>query len=432
MAGKHRFVACALLSEILIFSVPVSAVDNDGLDDEPNQQSDIEPLDVEDTVRRAFFEDTSLVLKPRTYYLSRDRETDPDSVGWALGGALEYKSGWWRDSLRLAATAYTSQKLYGPSDKDGTLLFKPGPEGFTALGELNLTYRFSDDHGIRIGRQRFELPYLGSHDIRMVPNTFQGVAIGNVSPEGLGYMAGYVDKIKRKNDDDFISMSQAAGAENSDEGVYFAGVRYRFADGPLVGGIFQRTEEVFDTLFLKAEGPLYQFDTYQLNGYLQYTDQSSTGDALIGDFDTSLLSAKLELAAGPVSWRIAYSTTDDSFGIQKPYGNPANYLSVIVDDFDRAGEDAWLIGASYDFGRVDVGQLSAFANIVRGDTPDAGSNASPDETEYDITVDFRGQRDWAERLWVRVRAAYVDQDEALGGNDFLDFRIIVNYDFTLF
>jgi hypothetical protein len=29
-----------------------------------------------------------------------------------------------------------------------------------------------------------------------------------------------------------------------------------------------------------------------------------------------------------------------------PYGNPANYLSVIVEDFDRAGEDAWMIGGN--------------------------------------------------------------------------------------
>ncbi|MDN3651983.1 OprD family outer membrane porin [Thalassotalea ponticola] len=421
----------SLLGLQLSFIASAMAADTQVYEYEPNQQSDIVPLDVQDTERRAFLDDTSLIFKPRSYYLDRDRDTNPDSEGWALGGALEYKSGWWVDRLRLGATLYTSQKLYAPSDKDGTLLFKPGPESFTTLGELNVTYRFSENHGIRAGRQRFGLPYLGSHDIRMVPNTFQGVAIGSVASEGFAYMAGYVDKIKRKNDDDFISMSEAAGAEGSNKGVYFAGARYQLTERILLEGIYQRTEDVFDTFFMKAEGPLYRVNDYKIKGFLQYTDQSSTGDNLIGDFDTSLLSAKLEMSKGPVSWRVAYSTTDDSFGIQKPYGNPSNYLSVIVDDFDRAGEDAWLIGGSYGFGKVGPGELSTFANIVRGDTPDTGINASADETEYDITFDYRIQEGWAERLWIRTRLAYVNQDEALGGNDFVDFRIIINYDFGL-
>jgi hypothetical protein len=169
----------------------------------------------------------------------------------------------------------------------------------------------------------------------------------------------------------------------------------------------------------------------KLKGFLQYTDQRSTGDQLIGNFDTNMLAAKLELKQADFTWRIGFSTTDENSGIQKPYGNPANYLSVIVDDFDRAGEDAWLLGMSYDFKRVGMGDLSMFANIVSGDTPDSGVNASPDETEYDITFDYRLKEGAAKGVWLRVRTAIVDQDESAGGDDFVDFRIIVNYDYDL-
>jgi hypothetical protein len=31
---------------------------------------------------------------------------------------------------------------------------------------------------------------------------------------------------------------------------------------------------------------------------------------------------------------------------------------------------------------------------------------------------------------MRVRAALIDQDEAAGGDDFLDFRVIFNWDFA--
>lgn len=412
--------------------VPSIAVQaNPKADLEPNQQSNIKPTIAEEEALPGFWDGSSLVLKPRTYYLNRDRDKNPDNAGWALGGALEYKSGWWLERLQAAATVFTSQKLYGPSDKDGTLLFKPGPESLTVLGEANLTLRFADKHGLRVGRQRFELPYLGSHDIRMVPNTFEAIAAGRSSPTGFGYIAGYVDRIKRKNDDRFISMSEAAGAAGSDEGVAVAGARYAVEGGTLMGAVYQRTFETFDTFFAKVEHPFTIGPGTTLKAFLQYTDQRSTGDELIGAFDTSLLSGKLELKHGRTTWRVAASTTDDSFGIQKPYGNPANYLSVIVDDFDRAGEDAWLVGISHDFQRVGIGDLSMFANIVHGDTPDNGPNASPDETEYDVTFDYRIKQGWAKKLWVRVRAAYIDQEEKTGGDDFLDFRIILNYDFDI-
>jgi len=399
---------------------------------EPNQHSTVEPILVEEKAGHGFWEDSSLVLRPRTYYLDRDRDRKADNAGWALGGALAYESGWWLDRVRVAATVYTSQKLYGPEDKDGTLLFKPGPESFTVLGEANVTARFGESHGVRIGRQRLELPYLGSHDIRMVPNTFEAIAVGNKAPTGLAYIAGYVDQIKRKNDDEFIPMSQAAGATGADKGVGFAGARYATKDGTFIGAVYQHSFDTFDTLFAKVEHPFSLGQGSTLKGFLQYTDQRSTGDELIGSFDTSLVSGKLELQHGAATWRIGASRTDKSIGIQKPYGNPANYLSVIVDDFDRAGEKAWMLGMSYDFKRVGPGNLSLFANVVHGDTPDSGANASPDETEYDLTVDYRIKEGRAKNLWVRVRGAYIDQDEKVAaGDDFFDFRIIINYDLNL-
>jgi hypothetical protein len=427
-------LACALAIAwpTATFAADDEAAVAEEFDPEPNQQSDLEPIVVEVEERQGFLDGSSFSIKPRTYYLDRDRDTKQDNVGWALGGSLGYQSGWWLDRIQLAGTVYTSQVLYGPEDKDGTLLFKPGPEGFTVVGEASATVRFGGGHGMRIGRQRFELPYLGSHDIRMVPNTFEAVAVGKPASDGFAYMAGYVDRIKRKNDDEFIPMSEAAGVEGGDDGLVFAGAQYRFADGTLVGAINQQTLDVFNTLFVKVERPFRLGEKRSLGTFLQYTDQRSVGDELLGDFQTSLLSGKLELKTGGTTWRVGASTTDNEKGIQKPYGNPANYLSVIVDDFDRAGEDAWMVGISQDFGRRGPGKLSLFANVVSGDTPDSGPNASPDEVEYDVTVDYRFTEGWSDSLWLRVRGAWVDQDERVaGGDDFFDFRIIVNYSFGL-
>jgi hypothetical protein len=398
---------------------------------EPNQQSELAPLESEAKEPRDFFAGTQFIFRPRAYYMDRDRDTNQDNVGFALGGALQYLSGWAFGRLQLRATAYTSQDIYGPSDKDGTQLFLPGPEGFTVLGEANAVFRFTGHDVLRVGSQLFELPYLGSHDNRMVPNTFEAMAFGNASPTGFAYIAAYVDKIKKKDADEFIPMSEAAGVANGNDGVAMAGARYVFDDGMEIAAVDQQTTDVFNTLFAKIERKFALADDRSLKAFLQYTDQRSVGDELLGNFATGLLAAKVEYGFGNATLRLGASTTGSEKGIQKPYGNPANYLAVIVENFDRAGEDAWMIGGNYDFHRVGPGELSLFANIVTGATPDTGPSASPDEIEYDLTVDYRVKEGPAKNLWVRLRVGYLDQDEAEGGDDVFDVRLIVNWDFDL-
>ena len=415
-----------------LFAQEAAEEDDRVIDEEPNQDTTMDALGTDLERSKWFFEDAELVLKPRTYYLHRGYDVADTRAGWALGGGLEFRSGWWQDRIRLGATLATSQKLYGPEEKDGTQLFKPGPESFSVVSEAYATVRLVGDHGIRVGRQTLDLPYLGKHDLRMIPNTFEAVGIGNKPGDGFAYMAGYVDAIKYKDSDEFISMSEAAGAEGRDDGLTFWGMRYRMPDDSVYGVLHQRTPDLFHTTFAKAEKRFKLSEDASLWADVSWTSQSSLGQALIGDFSTHLISGRLEWVSGRQKIRLAASTTDEGGNIQKPYGNPANYLSIIINDFDRAGEDAFSVGYSYDFGQVGAGKLSLFTNVVWGDTPDAGPIASPDASELDLTVDWRLNRGWSEKVWVRLRAAWVNQDDDFpGSDDLFDFRIIVNYDFDL-
>jgi hypothetical protein len=47
----------------------------------------------------------------RSYYLERDRDGEADSLAWALGGAVEYRSGLWRDRVGLGATFYSASSI---------------------------------------------------------------------------------------------------------------------------------------------------------------------------------------------------------------------------------------------------------------------------------------------------------------------------------
>jgi hypothetical protein len=86
--------------------------------------------------RRKAFADTKWDIQARSYYLDRDKFDDSQSEAWALGGSVGFKTGYFRDRFAFGATGYTSQKLIGDEDKDGTSLLAPGQEGYTVLGEI--------------------------------------------------------------------------------------------------------------------------------------------------------------------------------------------------------------------------------------------------------------------------------------------------------
>jgi hypothetical protein len=65
-------------------------------------------------------------------------------------------------------------------------------------------------------------------------------------------------------------------------------------------------------------------------------------------------------------------------------------------------------------------------------SPDSGSNTSPDQWEFDMTVDYRVQSELLNGLWLRARAAFVDQDDDVAGaRDIDDIRFIINYDIPI-
>ncbi len=84
-----------------------------------------------------------------------------------------------------------------------------------------------------------------------------------------------------------------------------------------------------------------------------------------------------------------------------------------------------------DFEQVGPGLLSTFDNIVHGNAPGEGPDASPDQTEYNLTGDYHLNRDWASGIWIRIRGAQVDQDDDTGVDDYFDFRNIINFGYDL-
>jgi hypothetical protein len=377
-----------------------------------------------------FLRDAKFGLQLRTYYFNREKYDTSHSEAWTLGGALSFKSGYLADFLAVGAVAYTSQPLYAPDDRDGTLLLKPGQEGYTVLGQVYGEARLADRIFAAFGRKEMSTPYMNKNDVRMTPNTFEGVAASGTTGGKDGapewrFGAGYITKIKERNSDEFVWLSKDAGAK-VDRGVYVAGVNFK-ARELSVGAVEYYSDDIINIVYTEAKYGLKLGEGMPLKLAAQYTDQRSTGDNLLtgSDFSTNQWGVKGDLGLGGATLTLGYTATASGKDMQSPWSGYPGYTSIQVQDFNRAREKAVLLKGAYDFSRNGAEGLSAYALWVHGSGRQAPSF---NEDEADLNLQWTPKGGALKGTSFRVRYAQVMQD---GGGDpkIKDFRVIVNYDF---
>jgi hypothetical protein len=457
-SGKVILKTLTGIMAVLLWGSPSLAEDVAATEEVPHAQlgEDVTPMDqsfqekpkqlhpeVSPEIKRQlkdaepFFRDTKLELNLRTYYAFTDNFDDTRSEAWALGGSLSYRSGWFLDRLGMGAALYTSQPLYAPDERDGTLLLKPGQEGYTVVGQVYGRVKLMEQTILNIYRQEGNSPYLNGNDSRMSPNTFEGYTISGVSggKEGvpkLNYGFGYIDKIKPRNSDRFISMSRAAGAEVN-RGVVGGGVNVAFPAFSL-GVIDYYSEDIINIGYAEAKYTVSITERVGLVLSAQFTDQRSVGDDFLtgNAFSTDQAGVKADMNYGGSIFTLAYTRDSTGADLQNPWSSCPGYTSVQVQSFNRAGEAAFMIRGSYDLSRLALKDLATYALWVHGwGAVDPVTKAEVyQQDEYDLDLQWRPKFGGLQGLWFRVRYAHVDQ-RGVSDATINDFRVIVNYDLSL-
>ena len=386
-----------------------------------------------------FLRDTDLSLHLRTYYFNRTTPDGTENEASALGGWLSYRSGWLLDTFGIGATLYGSAPLYAPEDRDGTLLLKPGQEGYYVPGEAWGAFRYHDYALLKGYRQLLDQSYINAHDGRMTPNTFEAVTLGG-KVGWVEYLTGFLWNIKPRNSDTFVSMISAAGAKKNHDGVGLAGVGLTPVKDLKINVSNQYGVNSFNTVYADVDYLHPLNEDWKLRLGAQITDQRAVGDALVANaadryWATQVGGARVQVIYRELTLTGAFSITGSGNTIQAPWGSYPGYVSLIDQDFDRASEKAWLIGAAYDFSKLLTPGLSANLNLAWGrDAINPATRAdAPNQAEYDLTVDYRPP--WLKPtplrgLWFRARGAILDQEDAkkLG----YQFRLTVNWEMDLF
>ena len=405
----------------------------------------------------AALKDTKFELNFRTYYLDRSDFSGAEKQAWAIGGWAGLKTGYFFNHIAFGATVYTSNPIYAPDDRDGTLLLAPGQNGYTVLGEFYADLQIMKDLHINVGAKGYDTPFINRNDTRMTPNTFEAVVlqgrveVGNsstdagVAAEGTGlskdgkevvapsptpapdvgairYGLGYFDKIKERNGTHFVSMAEDAGA-NANRGVWAGGAIYEKGKFN-IGAIDYYSEDIINIAYAQMGFELPLATDWRPRFAGQYVDQGSVGDNLLQghSFSGHQFGVKVELPIKKALFTAAFTQAWGNANLQAPWSGYPGYTSVQVQDFNRAGEGAFLFRIGYDFPWVDG--LSAYSLAVFGTKPDSATQFR--QNEFDWNLQWGPKKGVLEGLSLRLRYAVVQQ---FGGNvdNLTDFRAICNY-----
>jgi hypothetical protein len=361
----------------------------------------------------------------RSYDYRQDKENGDENAASVIGGSLRYHTGHWRDRLGFGATVYTSQKIWGPDSKAGSGLLKPTQESFTVLGEAYAELKF-DSVEVLAFRREMDLPYINKEDIRQVPITHESYVLGRRGT-GRDFVLGHVSQIKKRDDDSFISMSEAAGVDDKNKGVSVAGFQLQLPRQLRFGAMTQQGWDTFNTTYTDL-----MWDHKRASGWsnhlgAQFTDQRSVGDELLGNYDAQAWGVRGGLGYDGQSVKIAYTDYSDGGTIARPYGGTPNFNALMIEKADKAGEQAVGVHLGSHFSKFGLPNWSANFSLVSGwNIVDPGTGESQaDETEYDFTLDYRPKQGVFKGLWLRMRYVYIDFDSGVGHR--WNTRVIINY-----
>lgn len=384
----------------------------------------------------ALFRDSETTLHFRSHYLARNKP-GPDSLAWAGGGWLGYRSGWLDDTFRLGLTAYGSQKLYAPADRDGASLLLTGQRSYAVLGEAFDAMKLADQT-LTAGRFLVNQYEVNPQDTRMTPRTFQGATLSGKLGE-TDYSLARLDKMKSRHWDYFDKVASVAGAPAQlSEPMYLLSLRGTPVENLNLGFASYRIRHVLASHYadLAWLTPLAENTRLRLGS--QYLRQGSTGDQLLTGtaFATATLGFKADLLHGPFTLSGIAMQTERGAAYRMPFGSWPGYASRIINNFNRAGEQVRGIDAALDFASLGTPGLNLIASATTGkDAINATTGAALSQNaEYNLTADYRFSAttwpSWMRPLWLRARLARFEQKLGNTVDVTTEHHLILNYTIT--
>lgn len=383
----------------------------------------------EDPVRAAFFDDATFTLHVRSYLFDVSNDEGDDPAAWAIGGWAGYQTGWIGDILQLGVVAYTSQPLWAPKDRPGSLLLLPNQDGFSVLGQAYAALRY-DEQVLTLGRQLVHQPEINPHDNRMVPITHEGGSLGG-DIGMLSYYAAFLTATKTRGSNEFQNYGEVVGVKRS-EPMYLGGLALSPDDDITARTSLYVVPNILLSSYTDAQWT-GQMEDYGLDLSSQFMIQTGVGDELLTgpDFTAWVFGIKGDVSRGGLTLTAGYTANGSDDDWQTPYGMWPGYTNMVIGVFDRAQEQTLLLAAAYDFGHIGLDGLN-FTTMVALDTHVADD--LPMWNEYDFIASYdlsaiEGLPRWLSPLSLDAQCALLQKDYPGGTSNVEDeLRLILNYE----
>ena len=378
---------------------------------------------------KSAFKEADVSGQLRLQYYERDYDIQNTREDIAAGGMFYYRTAPLY-GVKLGVAFYTGQGMgLNDSDKDVYGLLNADSSGnhdsYAALGEAFISF---EKYGtvLKAGRQELEIPWINGDDNRFTPQSVFAYTLVNNSLPDFEIFVGHITKMKGKASENFDSMTNYAGIMSDDKGVTVSGLTYSGVENLKLQIWDFFAHEYFYNIYFKADYEIKLTDSSGLCFALQYLDQNSTGRQLGGVINTYAAAAEVGYKISGFKAAFGYAEIDDQ-DVAYPWGHDF-LVSAMTNDSSRADETSYMGTISYDFKDAGIPGLSIKVVHADFDTPDSGVLASPDLTETDLDVKYKlgGAMDG---MALRFRYGIINKDEAMGGEDYDDFRLYVTYSF---
>jgi hypothetical protein len=390
----------------------------------------------------AFLRDSKFDINFRSYY--RDEVTNAPSgssikEAWAAGGSVAAETGRLFDIVSLGAVLYTSFPIYAPQDRGDTGLLLPNQQGYAVFGQLYGRARLFETHYATVGRYLYDTPFLGPHDNRMSPNTFYGYTLTGTFGSGdnggptFRYGGGWIGAIKPRDAIDFQGMARKAGA-NADYGTGVLGGTLTW--GPAsIGAVEYYTQDTLNIFYTEGKYGVSLGSDFNAIGAAQFAAQNSVGQNLLNGgtpFATNQFGAKVDLGYQTGILTLGYSVVNPGFAIQTPWSANPFYTDAQIQAFQRAGEQALMVGLSYVFTPIGLPGVAASVFYFNGSTSAPAAGAPLVENEWDFNLEWRPNWKPLQGLWLRARYGTSSVWQSNTRTNIDEVRLILNYNIKLY
>ncbi|MET0071657.1 MAG: OprD family outer membrane porin [Candidatus Thiodiazotropha sp.] len=325
----------------------------------------------------------------RVGFIHAEDEAGEESDGSAIGGKLGYVSPGWK-GLSAGATFYTTGELF---DDDNGDFFSSENGSYSILGEAYLQGELANTR-LRIGRFELDTPHADTDDIRMVPNTFQGLLLSNSDIPATTLYLTHLDKWAGVDAD----IPESFNEMNGDDGVTAVGAVYEGIAQLAVQGWYYQGSNFAKLFYLEA---LYESDDFsvglQFGSQTDDTDDDSGPDGDVWGITGSYTLSDLTLIA---AFNDVSGTVTNGFG-----GGP--YFTSADDHTIDGVEDQQAAALGIEYAGVEA----LTVGLLHVDF-DEGAN----ETDYYGVYEYNEQ--------LAIELIYTDMHE---DGDFV--RLMANYGF---